>query len=332
MNICVFGLGNFGYAITKHLSEHSDKSYSLFAFDTNDLVRNTLIKTRKHPKLHKNKVLRKNVTILHSQKELIEIADVLILAIPSQAISEVINNNKNYFKKGVIIVNTAKALVEGLTPISEQVLKILPSADYKYAILAGGTIATDLFHKNPLGVDIASKDLKTAKQLVAIFNSKNLNAYPLTDVKGVELASSFKNVAAIFAGIIYGKKFSYGSETHIISLVAKELEDLAISMGAKSSTFRIERQCWGNDLFMSCTGKTRNREFGIIIGEGTKASKALKLLLDAGKTVEGANTVKALNGVANSHNYPLLYSLTQVVNNDMDSDIILETLSKLGGN
>ncbi|KAA0003133.1 MAG: hypothetical protein FE044_01935 [Thermoplasmata archaeon] len=57
---------------------------------------------------------------------------------------------------------------------------------------------------------------------------------------------------------------------------AKEAKDIAVALGAKPHTFSMESQCWGNDLWMSCTGKSRNREFGKLIGDGLSPKEALK--------------------------------------------------------
>jgi len=51
----------------------------------------------------------------------------------------------------------------------------------------------------------------------------------------------------------------------------------------------METQCWGNDLWMSCTGNTRNREFGVLIGKGLSAEGALKGMKEQNKTFPSSN-------------------------------------------
>ena len=71
---------------------------------------------------------------------------------------------------------------------------------------------------------------------------------------------------------------------------AKEAKDIAVALGGKPHTFSMESQCWGNDLWMSCTGKSRNREFGKLIGDGLSPKEALKEMEKKHKLVEGYYT------------------------------------------
>lgn len=234
--------------------------------------------------------------------------DVLILSVTSDATSEVINKIKKYINKKIIIVNTAKALDNKLgRRLSEVINKELSYIDYKYALLAGGTIAKDLFEHEPLGINVACEDKEILNDLVTLFQSDNLFVYPTTDLIGVEYASSFKNVVSILAGITNGLGFSYGAETHIISKFADEVKQLVTrKLGGRKNTFDMNSQCWGNDLWMSCTGNTRNREFGILIGKGLSFKDAFAEMKNRNKSVEGINTIKILNKIKNLENYYIL--------------------------
>ena len=70
--------------------------------------------------------------------------------------------------------------------------------------------------------------------------------------------------------------FSYGSETHIITVVAEEIENIIIDhLGGNKETFKMKSQAWSNDLWMSCTGPTRNREFGLLLGKSASVKKSI---------------------------------------------------------
>lgn len=56
----------------------------------------------------------------------------------------------------------------------------------------------------------------------------------------------------------------------------------------------MESQCWGNDLWMSCTGQSRNREFGKLIGNGLSPGEALEKMEAGHKLVEGYYTTGAI--------------------------------------
>ena len=335
LKVSIFGIGNFGFALLKHLSEKADKGeFTLHAYDRDKELRKSLRNKRRHLIHHQGVRISKNVVIEETPKSLVKETDVLILAITSNAIKEVVRNIKPYINKKIIILNTAKALDsdtgERFSVIISNYLRDIKHS-YSLAMIAGGTIARDLFNEEPLGVDIASENRKALKVLKNIFISNNLNVYTKTDLKGVEYAAAFKNVISILAGIINGLRFSYGSETHIISRAAGEVKRLVVNnLGGKEKTFSIESQCWGNDMWMSATGDTRNREFGFLLGSGYTTPKAILKMKKENKTIEGINTIKIINKVLkNNKNYfPLIHNVYEIVLNTKDAKKTILNLMK----
>lgn len=299
INVSIYGIGNFGYAFLKHLDNKKQQGVALKAYDRNTEVVRKLIREQSHPYFHSGVKVSKRIVFLEDVEELVSGCDVLILAVSSDATREVIEAVKPHLPKNVIILNTAKALDYSTGQrLSEIIKDQLTGKTFSYAIAAGGTIAKDLFEHEPLGMDVACNDADALEKLVDIVSSNNLTVYPSKDLLGVEYASAFKNVVAILAGIINGMGFSYGAETHLISKIAGELKEILVeNYGAEHETLSIASQCWGNDLWMSCTGKTRNREFGELVGRSGSVDQSLKKMRSQQKTVEGLNTVKILKNL-----------------------------------
>lgn len=312
--VSVYGIGNFGYAILKHLDKKASPDFLLSAYDRNQKAVRSLATNREHLYFHKGKKISERVVLAQNPRELLTNCDILIVAVTAGAIPEILKNIKRYLKPGLIIVNTAKALAGGSgRRISELIAKQLVGKKYTYAVLAGGTIAKDLFDHEPLGVNIACRSPRVLKELVDLFKSPNLFVYPTTDVCGIEYASAFKNVISILAGLTKGLGFSYGAETHIISRAAAEVEDLVVNkLGGQRTTFRLGSQAWGNDLWMSCTGNTRNREFGILVGSGREIKDALTEMSHSNKTVEGINTIKILSAIKQIKHYYILHLIDRL--------------------
>lgn len=313
-NVKILGLGNFGYALLKHFDEKVEKNYILTGYDRDKKLIDFLKKHKKHLYLFPTILLSKDVQFEKDLKKFIKDTDILILSISSSAIAEMLEKIKGYFTKHVVLVNTAKSLEYHTGQRFSMIAKnILKGVSYKYAVFSGGTMASDLFKKEPLGTDIASDDKQTAQQMAKLFNSSNLSVYPTTDLAGVEYAGAFKNVIAILAGIVKGLGFSYGSETFIISRAANEVENMVVNdLGGRRETFLLKSQCWGNDLWMSCTGNTRNREFGILLGKGYSVDEALKFMQKQRKLVEGVHTIKVLHKISDTRKYPLLNFVAQL--------------------
>lgn len=282
--------------------------YDLFGLDRNLELIDHLIKNRRHPFLHRDYQVSDKATFPQTEQGLLAGCDYLILAVPSFATREVVKKIKPFVTDGLTIINTAKALdYQTGQRLSEIIAEELSGINYHYALFAGGTIAADLFRHEPLGATMACAENELLPELIAVFESANLRVYPSTDLAGVEYAAAFKNVISILAGIINGLGFSYGSETHTITRVATEIENIVTrELGGRPETFNMDCQAWSNDLWMSCTGPTRNREFGILLGNGMPVNEAIAHMKKHNKTVEGINTIKILNLIVSLNDYPYL--------------------------
>lgn len=324
MNVSIYGIGNFGYAFLKHLDNKNDGSYKLTAYDRNPSRVEYLKANHSHPFLHKDTKLSDNITFVDDTNQLLDNCDIVLLAVPSTATREVMRIIRSRITRPIIIINTAKSLDKdsgkGLSAIAEEELM---GANYSYALLAGGTIAGDLFKHEPLGADIACKDPSSLPVLKELFQSGTLHINTTLDLIGVEYAAAFKNIVSILAGVINGMGLSYGAETHIISRTAQMIGDVCINkLGAMPSTFSIGSQSWGNDMWMSCTGNTRNREFGRLVGGGMSATHALEKMASANKLVEGVNTLRVITNVQDIYEIPLIKLLYEVTIQGSDVNII----------
>jgi glycerol-3-phosphate dehydrogenase (NAD(P)+) len=328
LKIGICGLGNFGYAIAKHLDNKykEDDSVQLAGFEYDNTVRETLQKKGVHPYIFTNVKLSKSFSFVSTYEELLKYCDVLIVAVSSQASFSVISAIKPLLEKKLIIINTAKAL-DSLSAkrLSEIYIDQLGDG-IEYASLSGGTIASDLFKHEPLGVDIACKNESLLKLLIDIFSSDELYVQGTTDLVGVELAGAYKNVLSLIAGLVAGLGFSYGSETHIISVVAQKIGDFCVdTYGANPRTFSIGSQSWGNDMWMSATGNTRNREFGKLLGRGMNPKEAIADMESRRKTVEAIRTLQVVEKTGLSKEVPVISSLKEYI---IDEKITLNDVRK----
>ncbi len=323
IKISIYGLGNFGYAFLKHFDKKPE-NYIITGFDRDKRLVAHLKKHQNHLFLHRDYKVSGDIIFAKNEQELLSACDYLVLAVPSSATRQVIRKLKPFISNGLTIINTAKALDNKTGKRLSQIIRQeLKDVKYNYALFAGGTIAADLFKHEPLGATMACENKKILKSLIKIFQSSNLRVYPSGDLAGVEYAAAFKNVISILAGIIKGMGFSYGSETHTITRVAGEIENIVTRhLGGRPKTFSLASQAWGNDLWLSCTGPTRNREFGILLGQGMSVDKAISLMRKNKKTIEGVNTIRILNSIVPLKNYRylrFLYSFIILKKTKLDS-------------
>jgi glycerol-3-phosphate dehydrogenase len=79
-------------------------------------------------------------------------------------------------------------------------------------------------------------------------------------------------------------------------------------------------------MWMSCTGNTRNRQFGVLLGEGMSVDDALSEMRGQHKEVEGIKTVQVLSHFKTIERYPFLNFINQFVNHFDTLDHLKELL------
>jgi glycerol-3-phosphate dehydrogenase (NAD(P)+) len=294
--ITVYGLGNFGLAMMSHIDRAVGDEVELSAYargcNTVDYIR----EHGRHPDKFPDYELPSRFQVTSDSSESIKDADLVVLAIPSAATRIVIDEIAGSLKPGATLLNTSKALdVHTGRRLSEVYGKKLNGFDYDYALLAGGTIDKDLFDRQPLGADVASKRLIVAQNISRLLSTPSLSVTPTNDLVGVEFASAMKNVVSVISGFVQGREYDQGTMTYTISKTAGSIGRACVALGAKERTFAIDSQCWGNDMWMSSIGgKTRNQQFGIRLGQGEPVAQALQAMKKEGKTVESVSTVTSL--------------------------------------
>lgn len=292
--VSVIGLGYFGIAFLEHLGRINDGSFSVVAHARDQEQVEALKSTGSHPAKFSDHKLPDSFEYTHNACEAVNESDLVLLSTPSSSTRDILRPIRGALRPKVTILNTAKALdSETGRRLSEVVEDELVGVEYDYALFAGGTIADEFLNDQPLGANVASSDKGVADRLASFLSSKNLYIDSTEDLFGVELASAMKNVVSVAAGVAQGKGYNIGTETYVISRVAGEIGRVCVQMGASADTFSIASQCWGNDMLMSAIGPTRNRAFGVLLGQGLNPDEALAVMSRQNKTVESVSTISS---------------------------------------
>lgn len=317
INIGVRGIGVFGFAVTWHIAGRLGARGKVRAIDTSSALMDHLRQKRTHPVHGERFPLPKNVELVESPHELFDGCDVLLLAVPGQNLREVVRQDRKDLKDGIILLNLAKSLEMGTGNRMSQVIseELGSSVRYKYVQLSGGMFAEDILKGYPLGASLACDDVRVAKKLAKELFSDRIHCEPTKDVVGVEFGGALKNIVAILAGVSDGLGYSIGSETFLISKAAQEIEVFALSKGAKRATFSMGSPVWGDDMWMTCFGNSRNKAYGKLVGQGMDPTKALEKMKSENKLVEGYYTLKTLHDIlkADLSQYPIIDTLNSIV-------------------
>ena len=215
-------------------------------------------------------------------------AELIVTAVPSPATRTTAKQLSQFVTDGQKLVNISKGLEEKtLMRLSEVYAMEIPQA--RIAVMSGPSHAEEVSRKLPTTNVVASEDEKLAAEVQSIFMDETFRVYTDTDVIGLELGGSLKNVIALCAGISDGLGYGDNTKAALITRGLAEISRLGIAMGAEEKTF-MGLSGMG-DLIVTCTSMhSRNRRAGILLGKG----KSLQETLDeVHMVVEGVNTAAA---------------------------------------
>ena len=306
--VTFLGCGSWGGALGKLLSE---KGLDVTMWHRNLDVVNHLKDTRTHyliPEL----IFPSGVEFTNNISTAIQSSEIIILAIPSQSIRDVITKNKSSFNKNHIIVNVSKGIeIDTLMTVSEVLNDVLDGNHKSVVTLSGPSHAEEVINGHPTTLVAASNDIQSAEIIQNLFATEMLRTYLNRDIRGVELGGSMKNVIAIAAGICDGIGYGDNSKAALMTRGMMEITRLGEAMGAKVETFR-GLSGYG-DLIVTCLSKhSRNRQLGQLIGEG----KALEdITLDMSMIAEGIFTAKSVHQLQLKHSVemPIHEAIYQVL-------------------
>lgn len=306
--VTFLGCGSWGGALGKLLSE---KGLGVTMWHRNLDVVNHLKDAKTHyliPEL----IFPSDVEFTNDISSAIQSSEIIVLALPSQSIRDVITKNKSSFNKNHIIVNVSKGIeIDTLMTISEVINDALDGRHKSVVTLSGPSHAEEVINGHPTTLVAASNDIQSAEIIQNLFATEMLRTYLNRDIRGVELGGSMKNVIAIAAGICDGIGYGDNSKAALMTRGMMEITRLGEAMGAKVETFR-GLSGYG-DLIVTCLSKhSRNRQLGQLIGEG----KALEdITLDMSMIAEGIFTAKSVHQLQLKHNVemPIHEAIYQVL-------------------
>jgi glycerol-3-phosphate dehydrogenase (NAD(P)+) len=196
----------------------------------------------------------------------------------------------------MIFVSATKGLdTKRLMRMSEVIRSIVePSFSPRLCVLSGPSFAKEVIRGDPTAVVVASCDQDAAQQVQREFASHALRLYTSSDVVGVELGGSIKNVIALAAGVVEGLGLGHNPTAALVTRGLAEMTRLACTCGAKRET--MAGLAGMGDLVLTCTGNlSRNRYVGVELGKGRKLAE---IVASTRMVAEGVKTTYATVALA----------------------------------
>jgi len=245
-------------------------------------------------------------------------ADAVLLAVPAQSLREAATSLAPHLTQPTPVVACAKGIERGTHKfMTEVIAEAAPNA--LPSILSGPSFAGDVARGLPTAITLAAKDEALAVALVQALGSSTFRPYHTTDVRGVEIGGAAKNVLAIAAGIVIGRKLGASALAALTTRGFSELARLGRACGARAET--LAGLSGLGDLILTCSSpQSRNLALGIALGRGEAPP--------AGKLAEGQFTAPVLAELAASQgvDMPVSNAVAAILGGKITIDAAIESL------
>ncbi len=295
--IAVLGSGSWGTALAVHLAR-TGHDVRLWARDP--AITLALTSDRENRTYLPGIVLPSVLKPTAALGEALEGATFVVMAVPSHGVRDVARAASAHLHRGTM-VSAVKGLEEGTLLRMSQVLAAEIPAAGEVVVLSGPSFAIELARELPTAVVAAGSSPEVVEAVMSHFRSPALRLYGSTDVIGVELGGSLKNIIAIAAGVVEGLGLGHNALAALMTRGLAELSRLAVALGAQRET--LAGLAGLGDLVLTCTGDlSRNRMVGIELARG----RALNEILAGTRMVaEGVRTTEAALALSAKHDIEL---------------------------
>ncbi len=293
MRAAVIGGGSWGTALAAVLAQNGHDTV-VWAHDAE--VARALTETHQNPKYLPGLQLPDKITGTPDLARALAGAELVVAASPSHVTRQVMGEALPSLPRATPIVCATKGIEnESLLTMYEVLEDVLPAELHPYiCCLSGPSFARETVQRMPTAVVVASPWEKLAARVQRWFSNDVFRVYTSTDVQGVELGGSLKNVCAIAAGISDGMGFGSNTRAAIMTRGLAELVRLAIKKGANPLT--LSGLAGMGDLVLTCTGElSRNRTVGLGLGRGQTLPEVLAGMK---QVAEGVRTAKSVHDLA----------------------------------
>lgn len=214
-------------------------------------------------------------------------SQTVLLALPMQKLRGFVREHAAALAgKSLVACCKGIELSSGAGPV-QIITEEVPTA--QAAILTGPSFAADIARGLPTALTLAVADDAVAQRLQAELTTPSLRLYRTTDTIGAELGGALKNVVAIACGTAMGAGMGESARAALMTRGYAEMKRMAEYRGADPDT--LAGLSGFGDLTLTCTSEgSRNYRLGLSLGRGET--------FDAGTTVEGAATARAVAKVA----------------------------------
>ncbi len=273
--------------------------------------------------------LSPSIVATNSIQDICRDSDLILLSVPTGAVSDVLIKILPHLSKKTLFVNTAKGFDPDTKERMSDVIRHRISKDKLAGVvsLLGPSHAEEVILRHLTLITAVSRNKKYAELVQKLFSNRYFRVYILKDEIGAEYATAMKNCIAIAAGIIDGLGLGDNAKAALITRGLNEMVKLGKHYNARLKTYLGLTGI--GDLVVTCGSKhSRNYQAGFMIGSDDSSQRFHRENI---KTVEGVRTAKVIHELASSNglSLPIVEAIYKVLFEDAKpSKVITELMSR----
>ena len=193
--------------------------------------------------------------------EMVPLADIIFLCVPSWAIRSVLSEATSSLRRTTIVAAFSKGIDVSLGDTIGELLPELLPKHQPFIIVGGPMLAAEIAAGKHAAAVFASPDEAIAKSVADIFKSPIFSVEISRDATAVSLAGALKNVYALGLGIVDGLGFDGDAKGWIVARAVQEMMSIAKSLGIEASAM-LGTAGLADLIATSYSSYSRNRAIG----------------------------------------------------------------------
>ena len=266
LKVAVIGGGSFGTALAKIFSENLGHC-SWWMHNSDSALH--VMRYHHNPRYLSSVGFQPDtISVYTDVSDCVKEADIIVLAVPSAFIKEVLADLSPELLKNKIIATTIKGIIPDENMIVGRYLnEVLGVPEEQIVVITGPCHAEEIALERLSFLTVAAKDKKVAKMMVNCLECHYVRCTWSADLYGTEYAAVMKNIYAIAAGIYHG--LGYGDNFQAV-LMSNSVREMKRFMNAVSDTkVNIYKSAYLGDLLVTGYSQfSRNRMLGNMLGKG----------------------------------------------------------------
>ena len=241
------------------------------------------------------------MTATGDRAEAIKNADIIVVAIAAQFARVALAEFKGLIPQDAIVVSLMKGIERNTNKrMDEVVCESLGLDAEHFAAVSGPNLSKEIATRQPAATVVGCANLDNAEKVARVCTTDYFKAFITTDVIGLEMCGSLKNVVALAVGMARGAGYGENTAAMIETRGLAELTALGEAAGADPKTFA--GLAGVGDLIATCGSPlSRNYTFGANLGKGLSRDEAAKV---SNGVAEGVPTTAAVVALGKQYGVP----------------------------